>query len=105
MHSERKKRHYHEFHYLAQKKNIQKRGFNLNKWHIKLQISLLALTVISLNFLQLTSTDEITRRREAALRQHSFFQLRIHLRRGHGLVAMDKNGKLIVIYNHKTEKK
>ncbi|ENN78073.1 hypothetical protein YQE_05227, partial [Dendroctonus ponderosae] len=45
-----------------------------------------------LDLLPLTSSDEISRRREHALRQHSFFQLRIYLRRGHGLVAMDKNG-------------
>ncbi|XP_050310849.1 multiple C2 and transmembrane domain-containing protein isoform X4 [Anthonomus grandis grandis] len=48
--------------------------------------------VAGLDLLPLSSTDEVTRRREAALRQHSFFQLRIYLRRGHGLVAMDKNG-------------
>ncbi|KAL1493655.1 hypothetical protein ABEB36_009354 [Hypothenemus hampei] len=48
--------------------------------------------VAGLDLLPLTSADEITRRRENALRQHSFFQLRIFLRRGHGLVAMDKNG-------------
>ncbi|XP_055619934.1 multiple C2 and transmembrane domain-containing protein isoform X2 [Toxorhynchites rutilus septentrionalis] len=36
--------------------------------------------------------DENQRRREAQLRQHSFFQLRIHLQSGHGLVAMDKSG-------------
>ncbi|XP_017779625.1 PREDICTED: multiple C2 and transmembrane domain-containing protein 1-like, partial [Nicrophorus vespilloides] len=48
--------------------------------------------VAGLDLIPLTSSDEITRRRETALRQHSFFQLRIYLRRGHGLVAMDKNG-------------
>ncbi|XP_049818190.1 multiple C2 and transmembrane domain-containing protein-like isoform X3 [Aethina tumida] len=48
--------------------------------------------VAGLDLLPLSSNDEITRRREQALRQHSFFQLRVHLRRGHGLVAMDKNG-------------
>ncbi|XP_058461918.1 multiple C2 and transmembrane domain-containing protein isoform X2 [Malaya genurostris] len=36
--------------------------------------------------------DDLQRRREAQLRQHSFFQLRIHLISGHGLVAMDKSG-------------
>ena len=35
---------------------------------------------------------EQQRRRVAALRQHSFFQLRVHLRRGRNLVAMDKGG-------------
>ncbi|XP_044263295.1 multiple C2 and transmembrane domain-containing protein isoform X2 [Tribolium madens] len=48
--------------------------------------------VAGLDLLPLGSNDEISRRREAVLRQHSFFQLRIHLRRGNGLVAMDKNG-------------
>ncbi|XP_044740729.1 multiple C2 and transmembrane domain-containing protein isoform X2 [Chrysoperla carnea] len=38
------------------------------------------------------AADEATRKREAALRQHSFFQLRVHLRRGNNLAAMDKNG-------------
>ncbi|KAL0278275.1 UNVERIFIED_CONTAM: hypothetical protein PYX00_000132 [Menopon gallinae] len=37
-------------------------------------------------------SDEETRRREAALRQHSFFQLRVHLKRGVDLVARDKGG-------------
>lgn len=32
------------------------------------------------------------RRREANLRQHAFFQLKIHLIEGQNLVAMDKNG-------------
>ncbi|XP_058790491.1 multiple C2 and transmembrane domain-containing protein isoform X2 [Phymastichus coffea] len=36
--------------------------------------------------------DENTRRRELALRQHAFFQLRLHLRRGANLVAMDRCG-------------
>ncbi|GLV39850.1 Multiple C2 domain and transmembrane region protein [Carabus blaptoides fortunei] len=48
--------------------------------------------IAGLDLLPLQTTDESTRRREAALRQHSFFQLRVHLKRGHGLVAMDKNG-------------
>uniref|UniRef100_A0A1B0DNA3 Uncharacterized protein n=2 Tax=Phlebotomus papatasi TaxID=29031 RepID=A0A1B0DNA3_PHLPP len=43
----------------------------------------------TLEFLQ---TDEAQKRREIALRQHAFFQLRIHLLSGHDLVAMDKNG-------------
>ncbi|XP_076267814.1 multiple C2 domain and transmembrane region protein isoform X5 [Rhynchophorus ferrugineus] len=49
-------------------------------------------TVAGLDLLPISSNDEVLRRREATLRQHSFFQLRIYLRRGHGLVAMDKNG-------------
>nr|CAD7199382.1 unnamed protein product [Timema douglasi] len=36
--------------------------------------------------------DEMTRKRESSLRQHSFFQLRVHLRRGIDLVARDKGG-------------
>ncbi|XP_058054608.1 multiple C2 and transmembrane domain-containing protein, partial [Anopheles bellator] len=36
--------------------------------------------------------DDQQRRRETQLRQHSFFQLRVHLISGHGLVAMDKSG-------------
>ncbi|XP_033223349.1 multiple C2 and transmembrane domain-containing protein isoform X2 [Belonocnema kinseyi] len=36
--------------------------------------------------------DETTRRRELALRQHAFFQLRLHIRRGTNLVAMDRCG-------------
>ncbi|XP_053619972.1 multiple C2 and transmembrane domain-containing protein isoform X2 [Plodia interpunctella] len=36
--------------------------------------------------------DEGQKLRERLLRQHSFFQLRIHLKRGQNLVAMDKNG-------------
>ena len=38
--------------------------------------------------------DETTRRRELALRQHAFFQLRLHIRRGANLVAMDRCGTL-----------
>ncbi|XP_055531817.1 multiple C2 and transmembrane domain-containing protein isoform X2 [Wyeomyia smithii] len=36
--------------------------------------------------------EDVQRRRETQLRQHSFFQLRIHLISGHNLVAMDKSG-------------
>ncbi|XP_043290083.1 multiple C2 and transmembrane domain-containing protein isoform X2 [Venturia canescens] len=36
--------------------------------------------------------DEAARRRELALRQHAFFQLRLHIRRGANLVAMDRCG-------------
>ncbi|XP_066589829.1 multiple C2 and transmembrane domain-containing protein isoform X2 [Prorops nasuta] len=36
--------------------------------------------------------DEGQRRRELALRQHAFFQLRLHIRRGANLVAMDRCG-------------
>ena len=42
-----------------------------------------------LEFLQ---CDEKKKRREIALRQHSYFQLRIQLVAGRNLVAMDKNG-------------
>ncbi|KAG5898674.1 hypothetical protein JTB14_030624 [Gonioctena quinquepunctata] len=48
--------------------------------------------VAGLDLLPLSSNDEVSRRREQTLRQHSFFQLRLHLRRGQGLAAMDKNG-------------
>ncbi|KDR13374.1 hypothetical protein L798_12598 [Zootermopsis nevadensis] len=37
--------------------------------------------------------DELSRKRESSLRQHSFFQLRVHLRRGVDLVAKDKGGE------------
>lgn len=37
--------------------------------------------------------DEVMRKRELALRQHAFFQLRLHIRRGANLVAMDRCGK------------
>lgn len=40
--------------------------------------------------------EELQRKREASLRQHVFFQLRIHLRKGVNLIAMDKNGKHII---------
>ncbi|KOC63159.1 Multiple C2 and transmembrane domain-containing protein 1 [Habropoda laboriosa] len=36
--------------------------------------------------------EEVVRRRELALRQHAFFQLRLHIRRGANLVAMDRCG-------------
>ncbi|KAJ6643284.1 Multiple C2 and transmembrane domain-containing protein [Pseudolycoriella hygida] len=36
--------------------------------------------------------EELMRRREANLRQHAFFQLKIHLIEGQNLAAMDKNG-------------
>ncbi|KAL4713765.1 hypothetical protein ACJJTC_004296 [Scirpophaga incertulas] len=38
--------------------------------------------------------DESQRLREHQLRQYTFFQLRIHLKRGQNLIAMDKNGLL-----------
>lgn len=37
--------------------------------------------------------DEALQKREQQLRQFSFFQLRVHLKRGQNLVAMDKNGQ------------
>lgn len=39
-----------------------------------------------------TSKDDGQKKREANLRQHVFFQLRIHLISGHNLRAMDKSG-------------
>ncbi|XP_054277669.1 multiple C2 and transmembrane domain-containing protein-like isoform X2 [Macrosteles quadrilineatus] len=36
--------------------------------------------------------DDLTRQRESQLRQHSFFQLRVHLKRGKDLIARDKSG-------------
>ncbi|CAG4995077.1 unnamed protein product [Parnassius apollo] len=42
----------------------------------------------------LLEPDEGQRLREQQLRQYAFFQLRIHLKRGQNLVAMDKNGLL-----------
>lgn len=36
--------------------------------------------------------DEVQRKREATLRQHTFFQLKIHLVSGRNLIAMDKSG-------------
>lgn len=43
--------------------------------------------------------DETSRRRELALRQHAFFQLRLHIRRGANLVAMDRCGELRHIFH------
>lgn len=40
--------------------------------------------------------SEQTRRRELALRQHAFFQLRLHIKRGANLVAMDRCGKFFL---------
>lgn len=45
---------------------------------------------IKLNFS--LQSDEALRRRETCLRQHSFFQLKVHLVSGHNLTAMDKSG-------------
>lgn len=36
--------------------------------------------------------DDMLKKREAMLRQHSFFQLKVHLISGHNLIAMDKSG-------------
>ncbi|TMW40535.1 hypothetical protein DOY81_014384, partial [Sarcophaga bullata] len=36
--------------------------------------------------------EELRRKKEAQLRQYVFFQLRVHLKNGSDLVAMDKNG-------------
>ncbi|XP_031618309.1 multiple C2 and transmembrane domain-containing protein [Contarinia nasturtii] len=42
--------------------------------------------------ISVTQAEEQQRKREATLRQHVFFQLRIHLISGHNLKPMDKNG-------------
>lgn len=39
-----------------------------------------------------SQNDEVLKRRETCLRQHSFFQLKVHLVSGHNLTAMDKSG-------------
>lgn len=39
----------------------------------------------------------MTRQKESQLRQHSFFQLRVHLKRGKDLIARDKSGKYTVL--------
>ncbi|XP_044745710.1 multiple C2 and transmembrane domain-containing protein-like isoform X2 [Coccinella septempunctata] len=49
-------------------------------------------TVAGLDLLPASSNNEVAHRREAALKEHSFFQLKVHLRRGLRLTAMDKNG-------------
>lgn len=41
---------------------------------------------------EMLRADEIQKRREATLRQHAFFQLKINLISGSDLAAMDKNG-------------
>lgn len=38
------------------------------------------------------------RKKEAQLRQYVFFQLRVHLKSGSDLVAMDKNGLSIIFF-------
>lgn len=45
----------------------------------------------------MSSQDEDARRRELALRQHAFFQLRLHIRRGVNLVAMDRCGNFTIL--------
>lgn len=49
------------------------------------------LIIFSSRLLQIM--DDMVQKREQQLRQYSFFQLRIHLKRGQNLVAMDKNGQ------------
>lgn len=55
-----------------------------------------ALVVASSSHSQTTldvlHADELQRKRETTLRQHAFFQMRVHLLSGSNLVAMDKNG-------------
>lgn len=41
----------------------------------------------------------MTRQKESQLRQHSFFQLRVHLKRGKDLIARDKSGKQTILLN------
>jgi Ca2+-dependent lipid-binding protein len=43
-------------------------------------------------FCGVSQNEEIQRKREANLRQHSFFQLKVHLINGRNLTAMDKSG-------------
>lgn len=45
-----------------------------------------------LTIIHLLQNDEALKRRETSLRQHSFFQLKVHLVSGHNLCAMDKGG-------------
>ncbi|XP_075166699.1 multiple C2 domain and transmembrane region protein isoform X1 [Haematobia irritans] len=47
------------------------------------------LTTRQIEHLQI---EELRRKKEAQLRQYVFFQLRVHLKNGSDLVAMDKNG-------------
>jgi hypothetical protein len=49
----------------------------------------------SANISNSIAQDDNERRRELALRQHAFFQLRLHLRRGANLVAMDRCGRFL----------
>lgn len=42
--------------------------------------------------------EEMRRKKEAQLRQYVFFQLRVHLKSGSDLVAMDKNGLSIIFF-------
>lgn len=61
----------------------------------KRQLSIMRNISISITHsLPITNqADELRRKREAQLRQFVFFQLRVHLKSGCDLVAMDKNGK------------
>lgn len=52
-----------------------------------------AAGMIYMNFSFVQEPDEGQKLREQHLRQFSFFQLRIHLKRGQNLIAMDKNGE------------
>lgn len=66
--------------------NMNGRNERLNKSQLSVDE---AAEIPQLEFLH---CDEAKKRREIALRQHSFFQLRIQLVSGHNLMAMDKNG-------------
>lgn len=55
------------------------------------------MSITGQNVIDLLQGEEAIRKREASLRQHAFFQLRIHLISGHDLVAMDKSGEFLFI--------
>lgn len=70
---------------------VRGRNERLNKSQLSIDGSLpgASTTTAQLEFLH---CDDAKKRHEIALRQHTFFQLRIHLISGQNLVAMDKNG-------------
>lgn len=49
--------------------------------------------------------DEVTHKRELTLRQHAFFQLRLHIRKGTNLVAMDRCGLYTQYFSLSKKKK
>lgn len=60
------------------------------------------MSITGQNVIDLLQGEEAVRKREASLRQHAFFQLRIHLISGHDLVAMDKSGEFFsfLVFQH-----